>query len=264
MSDEMDMAQEQAAIEPAQSGFMHSWGALLYWGAFFASGCALAVVMYLVLTSGYFTVREVLIQGNRNVSEDEVVAMLEVGAHTNMAFYSLADAQQRLMGEPWVLEAKLKKQLPGTLIVTLKETEPVAVLSDAAGAFLVDASGRRLEQLTQEGETFLPVIRSTGVVLGGGLEQALDLAKVINATGISARVGQVEISGLERGPQHLALTVQGVTVRIGSGQYKEKLTRFFEVREEIERRGIPVDYVDLRFEDRVVVKPIKAVAEVVQ
>jgi cell division septal protein FtsQ len=50
-----------------------------------------------------------------------------------------------------------------------------------------------------------------------------------------------------------------MVVKVGAGDYKEKLQRLLELEEDIQRRQITVDYIDVRFANRVVVKPIKEV-----
>ena len=55
------------------------------------------------------------------------------------------------------------------------------------------------------------------------------------------------------------MQVDGMLVKVGHGEYEEKLQRLLELEDEIMRRGIPVDYIDLRFANKVIVKPINEV-----
>jgi len=50
-----------------------------------------------------------------------------------------------------------------------------------------------------------------------------------------------------------------VVIRMGQGDYERKLSRLLALEDEIKKRQIAVDYVDLRFANRVVVKPISEV-----
>jgi cell division septal protein FtsQ len=47
-------------------------------------------------------------------------------------------------------------------------------------------------------------------------------------------------------------------VKIGAGGYDEKLERLIQLEEDLKDRNIPVDYIDLRFGDKAIVKPITA------
>jgi cell division protein FtsQ len=75
--------------------------------------------------------------------------------------------------------------------------------------------------------------------------------------GLSSERDQIEIV-LSR-PQELTSVIDGMVVKIGVGDYKEKLQRLLELEEDILRRQITVDYIDVRFANRVVVKPVKEV-----
>jgi hypothetical protein len=46
-------------------------------------------------------------------------------------------------------------------------------------------------------------------------------------------------------------------VKVGYGKYNEKIDRWKNLEAEIRRRNIMIDYVDLRFMDKVIVKPLK-------
>ena len=44
-------------------------------------------------------------------------------------------------------------------------------------------------------------------------------------------------------------------MKIGAGGYEEKLDKLLYLEEDIKRLGIPVDYIDLRFAGKAIVKP---------
>ena len=55
----------------------------------------------------------------------------------------------------------------------------------------------------------------------------------------------------------LVMNVNEQVVRIGYGNYKRKLEQWFSVSSEIKNRQMEVVYLDVRFKDQVVVKPVK-------
>jgi cell division protein FtsQ len=74
---------------------------------------------------------------------------------------------------------------------------------------------------------------------------------------LSSERDQIEI--VLSKPEELSSIIDGMVVKVGAGEYKEKLERLLELEEDIQSRQITVDYIDLRFANRVVVKPIKEV-----
>jgi hypothetical protein len=57
----------------------------------------------------------------------------------------------------------------------------------------------------------------------------------------------------------LTLIIDGELIKVGYGNYSAKFDRWIELEPEIRRKGLPIKYVDLRFKDSVIVKPLKPV-----
>ena len=88
--------------------------------------------------------------------------------------------------------------------------------------------------------------------------EAINLAKVIKDKKIATERSRVEIIA-DKGAENLSMIVDSMVIKVGQGDYERKLQRLFELEQEIKKRAITIDYVDLRFVNRVVVKPISEV-----
>lgn len=205
-----------------------------------------------------FPLREVAFIGNKHLADEELSALLDIEEGAGMLVLSLRELNETLTDSPWVKEARLRKEFPGRLVVMLKEAVPLALLSTKKGVFLIDEKGEVLERVENRSVRFLPLI-SVEPKRRELYYEALTLARTLRMRGLTE--GRVEIKGLDGGLEDLAVTINGLLVKIGQGEYEEKLKRLFELEQEIKRREIDVEYVDLRFANRVVVKPI---AEVVK
>lgn len=64
-----------------------------------------------------------------------------------------------------------------------------------------------------------------------------------------------EIDGTK--PEDISIRINGVPVYVGFGDFDRKLTSYISLKDEIVKRNIPVDYIDLRFSHRLIVKPLK-------
>lgn len=128
--------------------------------------------------AGAMATSEAAIRGASGIDEGDALLTLDEGA-----------AEQRIEALPWVDEADVVKQWPGTVRVTVTERVPAAVvqLSEQVGAplALVDATGRVLDIGAQ-----LPgVIMVTGAPPGlaegqevpGAVRDALDVALAADA-----------------------------------------------------------------------------------
>lgn len=94
----------------------------------------------------FFQVETVTVEGNARYSEQQIldVASVEMGA--NMILTPSEQIAQRLYdGLPYIHEVKVQKRFPTTIRLEITECQPVAVITGAASAWLVDANGKLLE-----------------------------------------------------------------------------------------------------------------------
>jgi cell division protein FtsQ len=222
--------------------------------------CALAAAFHYVRTSRIFELREVVFCGNRHLTDKELKKIMGIGGRENLLVLSSENLASSLLSSPWVRDAMVRKEFPHRLVVNIREAVPAALLRNEGGMFLVDGKGVVLERLKSRREPFLPVIVSRDTKRDSdAFREALYMAGIINEAGLLKDIKRVEIIGVEDGTEELSLNVNGLLVKIGEGGYRDKLSRLFELTEEIRRRNINVEYVDLRFANRVVVKPVREV-----
>jgi cell division septal protein FtsQ len=148
----------------------------------------------------------------------------------------------------------LKKQLPGTLLINIEEAVPKALLRIKRKLYLIDSEGRILERIKGDSMLFLPVIKDIRPKNEKGISEALKLVDVLMKRDIFADRESVEI-GLET--YGLTMKIDGEFIKVGYGNYSEKYDMWLELEPEIRKKSVPIKYVDLRFKDSVIVKPLK-------
>lgn len=224
--------------------------------AFLVIGTA-AVFFYMFVNSGLFTLKKVLIYGNRHLGYVEVIELMKIKGGENLLTLDLEEIYENLHSSAWVRSVSMRKELPDTLVVRIEESKPVALLQSADGLFVVDSEGLLLERVSEAPVYFLPVIVHGGADGSPEFMEAVKLASAISYISEAREVELVEIAGLEGGPKNIVVSLDGVDIKVGEGSYREKLVRYFELSREIGKRNINVDYIDLRFANRVVVKPLE-------
>jgi len=202
-------------------------------------------------------INHIIFIGNKHLTDDELFAF--TGIHKNESLITISNKKviQGLLKSPWIRSVSVRKEFPDTLSIAIEEAVPFALLDMNGHFFLVDENGKLLEELKDNAIPFLPIITGDPFKEGKGFSEALHLAKLMNDKGFSSESNHIEI--IANKPQELTVTIDGTVVKVGSGEYEEKLKRLFELEDEIKKRKIPVDYIDLRFANRVIVKPIREV-----
>jgi cell division septal protein FtsQ len=224
-----------------------------------------ALIMAIIIGTGVYlylypvniipSIKHVVFTGNKHLTDDEIRELTGIGVHESLTTISNGEVSQRLLKSPWILSVNIKKEFPDTLSLAIKEADPFALLDMNGHLFLIDENGKLLEEMKDSSIPFLPVITGDPFHEKKGFSNALKLAKLMNDRRFSLERDFIGI--IISKPHELTVTIDGTVVIMGTGMYKEKLERLIELEDHIKNNGILVDYIDLRFADKAIVKPIK-------
>jgi cell division protein FtsQ len=109
-----------------------------------------------------FAITEIAVVGARHVDADELRAQLPIQPGDNV-FTGLAGVARTVRANPWVAGVEVRRILPHTISIELREHVPAAVV-ELGELYLVDATGapfKRATLETGEGDD-LPIITGIG------------------------------------------------------------------------------------------------------
>ena len=226
-----------------------------------------------VKTSPRFAISEVITTGAKRRSPDELASIAGIAKGQNVFGADLDRARARLIADPWVSEASLARQLPGTVFLRVVEREAGGIVATndgspkAAGGetYVVTREGVIIKRLEAGDPTDLTVV--TGVVLQHLLDdregsartvrRALDLAADYDRTPLASRSPLEEVHVEPNGELTLVIGKNAVALHMGAPPYRRKLEQAIRVIAELDRRGAKPDSIMLDNEarpDRVVVR----------
>lgn len=219
----------------------------------------------LVLTSDVVTVTRIAVSGNSRLSRDEVLALMRGLDGRNMLILDLGEWRQKLLASPWVADATLRRVLPGTVEVVVSEREPVAIARLGDALYLIDRSGAVIDRFGPVHAALdLPLVdglASDASPAGGrpGVDQARAALAVRLLTSLEAdpelarRVSEIDVADA----RDAAVMLDGdtVLVRVGDDQFVERLRSYLDLAPALRERVPRIDYVDVRFGERVYVRP---------
>jgi cell division protein FtsQ len=208
-----------------------------------------------LLGKKYLFIRDINFYGNRHLTNAELMSLTRLSQKEPLFSVTTGDIYKRLKSSPWIKDALVRKDLSGRITVYLTEAVAVAVLQESHKSYLVDGGGTRLEELNPEPLYFLPVVKINPSLHREAYLDAVELARVLNERKVAAHGGNIELTGTRS--EDVTMTVDEVPIKIGAGDLDKKLDKLDFVREELAKREMPVEYIDLRFADRIVVKPLK-------
>jgi len=205
----------------------------------------------------------IVIHGNERLSNGEVLAILGGLRGENLVSTDLDRWRRRLLTSPWVSDAALRRSLPSTVDVAIRERQPIGVGRIAGEMYLVDERGVIIDQYgPQYADLDLPIIDGIGASPSdsGTLtdETRAEVAARVIASlkanpNVARRLSQVDVSD----PHNAVVILSGdkAAIRLGEGQFLARLESYLQLAEALHERVTDIDYVDLRFDDRIYVRP---------
>ncbi|MCL4457194.1 MAG: FtsQ-type POTRA domain-containing protein [Nitrospirae bacterium] len=217
------------------------------------------VGMYFFITNS-FSVKEVVFIGNRHLKNDELKLLIKVNKEDELFGVSGRELYNRLRRSPWVRDAVIRKELSGKIVLNIAEAVPIAIFSVTGRPYLIDKDGNILEPMKEGTVMFLPVIKDIDHNRNReAYAEAVKFANVLNKRTLSYS-GNIEITGQR--PEDITLKLDNIAIKIGAGDFDKKLERLEFAKDEIEKRNIAVEHIDLRFADKIIVKPAGRLEEV--
>lgn len=240
--------------------------------ALYAGQRAIAVVAGLEM----FHVDQINVRGNHRLSRGEVLAMLQSLRGRSVLSVDLADWRMALLSSPWVADASLRRTLPSTVDVMILERAPLGIGRINGSLYLVDDRGAIIDDYGPNyADLDLPIIDGLsgpaeshpgGATAPGtppGEESAnvhrailarrlLDALRMRNMAG---QVSQIDVSDSRNAV--VLLEGDSTLIRLGNERFVERLQSYYELAPALRERVPAIDYVDLRFDERVYVRPAR-------
>jgi cell division protein FtsQ len=216
-----------------------------------------------VMTSG--EVQKLHVIGVSRLSQGEVQGLLDGLVGRNIVRTSLEPWRQKLLASPWVREASLRRALPSTIEVRITERLPMAVARAGDLLLLIDEQGAVVDEFgPRYGRLDLPIVDGL-VDTAAPPATPPDEARValvssvlvsLRDAGLLGRVSQIDV----RQPRNVVVMLSGDTAQllVGHERFAERVQGYLDMQERLTRMVEQVESVDLRFDNRVYVRPRKS------
>ncbi len=245
------------------------WTAWLTWRAG-RWAIATAVVLYagyrgsaLVLHASGLQVRRISVHGNVRLSSGEVASIVDGLRGANILTADLTGYRRRLLESPWVADVALRRVLPSTVEVFVSERRPMGLCRLGTTLYLVDPHGTLIDEFgPQYSEFDLPIIDGLVRAPAGGQptidDSRADLAwRVIDALAARKELAQ-RVSQIDVHDAHDAIVLldhDTALLHLGEDKFLERVQSYVDLAPALRQRVPDIDYVDLRFDERVYVRP---------
>jgi cell division protein FtsQ len=228
----------------------------------------LVVVVGLIVSANLWKtslrVQRVTVEGNRIVETAEIMQLVRIQKNTQLQDIDLTAVRKDILSHHFIKDAVVERDLPATLKITITERLPLAIVNSAEILYL-DEDGVVLPHSISKQLFDLPVLSgiSPEIALApGGTINNPDVHEALQILATSKLVSKElyhlisEVRLRSGGDIVLYAAEWGVPIIFGRGDIANKLVRLEAFWNDIvrEKGSQRLQYVDLRFDDQVVVR----------
>jgi cell division septal protein FtsQ len=207
-----------------------------------------------VLSWSKLEIRDVRLTCSDEAVRADIARRLENVRWGNILILDMAKVRSRLEAMPWVKEARLRKVFPASLEIGLTARRPAARLRRDA-IYLVDRDGVELEKAGDGANVELPLLIDEA---GFSEDRADKLRRAWTCLDGLSDAERPDVASIDlTDPANAVLTFRSGPTRLflGDGGFGPRIADFLKNRDRWTREYGLLDYVDLRFDDRVYLKP---------
>jgi cell division protein FtsQ len=200
-----------------------------------------------IANSAGFRITAVAINGRKQLTQDEVLAIGGVNGRSSLLFLDAAAVRDRLKADPWIAEATVLKLYPGQLQIDIVERSAFALWQQDGRLSVISDDGAVLEPYVSHSFTSLPL------VVGKGAE-----TRARDFLGLLARYPQVSAAtkaAVFVGERRWNLRLKdGLDIRLPENDVGKALATLSKLDREDRLFSRDIVAIDMRLSDRLSVQ----------
>jgi len=220
--------------------------------------------------SSYFEATGITVEGNRRLTKEAILEQADVKPGDNILGVNLKVLRHRLLANPWIAAADVRRELPDTIHLRVTERVPLAKV-ELSRPFFIDRTGEIVKSAGPSEQMEVPVV--TGLKLSDvGFNDSIRsemfgaVMEVLHLSLVEGSVLPIDMLSRIHADPDTGLVLfgfeKGVAIHLGFGDYHAKFERLGDVISHF-RQGdqlSDIDYIYLKDVDRAVVRPSEGVS----
>jgi len=209
--------------------------------------CCLFIYAYgYLLSTPYFEIKEISVRGLKELTEQDVLTQAAMTPRQNLLSVNVDALAGRISANPWVKNIHVGRELPNRIVLAIKERNPVALVKQSNGLYLMDNEGNVFKKLDKNDEVDLPIL--TGVDVKEKeksrlLLSTLNLLQTMSASNRFSYLGTIAEVNVKDVVGVSLLTDTGLYLKLGTDNYEKKLNTLSVVMADLEKRGMRRGYL---------------------
>lgn len=217
---------------------------------------------FFVMTTPYFTLSKITIEGNDRVAREDIIRSASLGENRNIFSINVREMGRYIEELPWVKEVSVEREFPDALKIKVFERSPIALIN-LGDFYYFDEDGYIFAMANSSIGWDYPIFSGIDKInlLKGDeitislIDEGINLLKIL-------KDGDKQISLRNTAELHLDRN-DGITLyrikkdpplHLGRGNFKKKLIHAEKVYSDLKRKGLKASRLEADFSDRIIVK----------
>jgi len=184
-------------------------------------GILVGAVSKYVLTTPYFRIKEIVVEGNNRLSSNQILEWANIPLERSIFRVDIKEVTQRISSKSQIKEVEIRRVLPAKILILVKERLPFAC------PVIKVANSSSLEKKLKIGVKILHKAEQSG----------------LSFSEIDIKSEDVLVGFLKG----------GVKIYLGKGEHLDYLSYLSSILEISRKEGKEIKYIDLRFDNQVIV-----------
>ncbi len=213
-----------------------------------------------------FGIRDIRFEGTRHFSWQKLKSFMLETYSGNILRADLEQLKDLVESESWVRTATVRRQLPGQLIVQVRERVPVAVAAIDQDLYIVDEEGVVLDRYgSSHVQLDGPILKGLGNI---ARENPSATRENLEKMGLYSRL-MSDLSSSEgdyshsisevllADPDRVAIIREDdpVPIYLGSGRFRERYENFLaqkDIYQQLKKEYGRIEYIDVSFDNKII------------
>ena len=214
-----------------------------------------------LLGDPYFRVREVEVEGGRKITRETLLSLTVMEGMPNLFSVKLKEVVKKLESHPWIEQVRVRKVFPNKILIQIEERKPMAIIQ-LGELYYIDTRGEIFSPVGEKDEYNYPyltgltrqVLEKDPVEAKRLISKALELLRIAHQEKVPPLEEISEIHMEKTFGIHCFTKAEGVEVKMGWEDFREKLKRLSLIWSDLRKRGCSAVSIDCSDLKRMVVK----------
>jgi cell division protein FtsQ len=204
------------------------------------------------MTIPYFGIQETVVRGCNELTEKDILTLADVKPSYNLMAINEKAISKRVRQNPWVKNVYIGRELPGRLVIVVRERKAIAVVKKGDELLLLDIEGVAFKKRDKIDDVDLPIL--TGFYKDGVMDKALLQKSLVLLQHLEKTTEFPNISAVSEvhGDNMFGFSIYtntGLCLQVGFDCYENKFKRLVPVLADLERKDVKSVYLNIDLSD---------------